>query len=57
MSYETWIMVFGFAMAHLVTLVCGLIHITTRLARIETDISWLKKNGSKCQPNLENLLE
>ena len=53
MSYEAWIMIFGFALAHLATLVCGLIHITNRLTKIETDITWLKKNGTKCPQNSE----
>jgi len=55
MSHEAWILIASVALANLFTLMGGLIHISSRLTRIETDIVWLKKNGSKCQPTLENL--
>lgn len=55
MSYEAWIMILGIAAVNLFTLVGGLIHITGRLTRIETDVSWLKKNGTECPLNLVNL--
>jgi len=57
MSYEAWIAIGVVSGINLSTIMCGIVHITSRLARIETDIAWLKKNGSKCQPNLENPLE
>jgi len=57
MSYEAWIMIFGIALSNLFVLIGGLIHTNTRLTRIEIDIAWLKKNGTKCQPTSENLLK
>jgi len=55
MSYEAWIMITGIALANLFTLVAGLIHMATRLTRIETDVKWIKKSCPLCQLNLENL--
>lgn len=57
MSYEAWIMIFGIALANLFTLTGGLVHIATRLTRIETDIKWIKKGCPKCQQTSENLLQ
>ena len=48
MSNEAWIMVIGIALANLFTLAGGLVHITTRLTRIETDLAWVKRNCPKC---------
>lgn len=56
MSYESWIMIVGIALANLFTLMGGLIHIATRLTRIETDVGWIKKGCPKCQQTLENPL-
>jgi len=56
MSYESWIMIVGMALANLFTLMGGLIHIATRLTRIETDVGWIKKGCPKCQQTLENPL-
>jgi hypothetical protein len=55
MSYEAWIMIAGIAIANLFTLTGGLIHITTRLTRIETDVAWLKKNNSQCPQSSEKV--
>jgi len=54
MSYEAWIMIFGIALANLFTLTGGLIHIATRLTRIETDVKWIKKGCPQCQPISED---
>ena len=56
MSYEAWIMIVGIALANLFTLMGGLIHIATRLTRIETDVKWIKKGCPQCQQTSENLL-
>jgi len=56
MSYESWIMIVGIALANLFTLMGGLIHIATRLTRIETDVVWIKKGCPQCQQTLENPL-
>ena len=56
MSIEAWIMIVGIALANLFTLVGGLIHMTTRLTRIETDVKWIKRNCPQCQQNSENPL-
>lgn len=57
MSHEAWIMIFGIALANLFTLTGGLIHIATRLTRIETDVKWIKKGCPHCQQTSENLLK
>jgi hypothetical protein len=49
MSYETWIMLFGIATADLFVLVGGLMNISTRLTRIETDLKWIKAGCPKCK--------
>jgi len=54
MSIEAWIMIVGIALANLFTLAGGLIHITQRLTRIETDVKWVKGNCPQCQQTLEN---
>ena len=51
MSYEAWIMIFGLALSNLFVLIGGLIHIATRLTRIETDVKWIKKGCPQCQQN------
>jgi hypothetical protein len=57
MSYEAWIMIFGIALSNLFVLIGGLIHIATRLTRIETDVKWIKKGCPQCQQTSENLLK
>jgi hypothetical protein len=57
MSYEAWIMIFGIALANLFTLVGGLVHIATRLTRIETDVKWIKKGCPQCQQNSDRPLK
>lgn len=54
MTHEAWIMIAGIAIANLFTLVGGLIHITARLTRIETDLKWVKRNCPRCQQTSEN---
>ena len=53
MSYEAWIMIFGIALANLFTLVVGLVHITSRLTGIETDLKWIKAGCQQCPQSLE----
>lgn len=53
MSHEAWIMITAIALANLFTLVGGLVHITTRLTRIETDLSWIKRNCPQCPLTLD----
>jgi len=55
MSSEAWIMIAGLATSNLFILIGGLVHIATRLTRIETDLKWVKKNCPACQLNSENL--
>lgn len=55
MSHEAWIMILGLALSNLFVLVGGLIHLATRLTRIETDVKWIKKSCPQCQLNSENL--
>jgi hypothetical protein len=54
MSHEAWIMIFAFAAANIVAMVSGLIHITTKLTRIETDLRWIKGNCPSCRQTLAN---
>jgi len=54
MTYEAWIMIFGITLANLFTLTGGLVHIATRLTRIETDLKWIKQGCPQCRQNLEN---
>ena len=54
MSHESWILIAGFALSNVVALVAGLIHIATRLARIETTVEFIKGNCPRCQPTSEN---
>jgi len=56
MTHEAWILISALALSNLSALVCGIIHITTRLTRIETDVAWLKRNHDQCQPTSENPL-
>lgn len=55
MTIEHWLIVVAVSGVNLTTLVGGLIHITTKLARIETDIKWIKSGCPNCQPTLEDL--
>jgi len=57
MSYEAWIMIFGIALANLFTLVGGLVHIASRLTRIETDIKWIKSGCPNCQLTLDQNIQ
>ena len=54
MSMETWIIILGITGINLSTFVGGLIHITNRLTKIETDLKWVIKNCDRCQPTLDN---
>lgn len=54
MSHEAWIIIVGIALSNLFVLIGGLIHLTTRLTRIETDVKWIKAGCPKCQQTLEN---
>jgi len=54
MSNEAWIMVIGIALANLFTLAGGLVHIATRLTRIETDIKWIKSGCPQCRQTSDN---
>jgi hypothetical protein len=51
MSPTAWITIVGMAITNLVALMAGLIHLTSRLARIETDLKWVKRNCPKCPQN------
>ena len=53
MSYEAWIMIFGIALANLFTLTGGLVHISNRLTKIETDLKWIKAGCPQCQQTSE----
>jgi hypothetical protein len=57
MTTETWAIILGISGLNLSTLVGGLIHLTNRLTRIETDIKWIKAGCPKCQQTSENLLK
>lgn len=37
-----------------IALVLWAVHLEKKITRIETDISWLKKELPACQPNLED---
>ena len=54
MTHEAWILIAGFALSNVVALVAGLIHIATRLTRIETTVEFIKGNCPRCQPTSEN---
>ena len=54
MTHEAWILIAGFALSNVVALVAGLIHVATRLTRIETTVDFIKGNCSRCQPTSEN---
>lgn len=47
-------MIIGIALANLFTLAGGLIHMTNKLTRIETDLKWVKGNCPQCQQTSEN---
>ncbi|MBS3920018.1 MAG: hypothetical protein KG012_14160 [Deltaproteobacteria bacterium] len=57
MTYEAWIMILGIALANLFTLAGGLVHIASRLAKIETDLKWIKKGCPQCQQTLEDRMK
>jgi len=54
MTHEAWILIAGIVLSNVLTLIGGLAHISARLARIETDIKWIKAGCPKCQPTSEN---
>jgi fumarate hydratase class II len=54
MTHETWIFLGSIALSNLIALVGALIHVATKLSRIETDVKWIKGNCPRCQPTLEN---
>jgi fumarate hydratase class II len=53
MPHEPWTTIALFAISNVFALVAGLIHIATRLTRIETDIKWIKAGCPKCQRTSE----
>jgi len=53
MTTETWAIIMGIAGLNLSTLVGGIIHLTNRLTRIETDVKWIKAGCPKCQQTSE----
>jgi len=57
MSQEAWMIVGGIALSNLFALIGGFVNITNRLTRIETDISWIKRNQHQCPQNSENPLQ
>jgi|GEM_PF-7124682 len=50
-------MILGIALANLFTLAGGLVHIASRLAKIETDLKWIKKGCPQCQQTLEDRMK
>jgi len=54
MTHEAWILIAGFALSNVVALVAGLIHIATRLTRIETTVEFIKGNCPRCQQTSDN---
>ena len=54
MTHEAWILIAGFALSNVIALVAGLIHIATRLTRIETTLSLMKQWCPQCQRTLDN---
>lgn len=54
MTTETWLIIIGISGLNLSTLLGGIIHLTNRLARIETDIKWIKKGCPRCPQNSDN---
>ncbi len=56
MTHEAWVLIAGFALSNVVALVAGLIHIATRLTRIETTVDFIKGNCPQCRPTSENPL-
>lgn len=50
-----WIPVLGHVTITIIALVAFAFRIEHRLTKIETDLSWIKKNGgSQCKEKLEN---
>ena len=53
MQTETWIVFFGLVSANLFAMVGGVIKISNRLTKIETDLKWVIRNCNRCQLNSE----
>jgi hypothetical protein len=51
MSPEHWAIIIAISGVNLSTLIVGIVHLTSRLTRIETDIKWIKAGCPKCQQN------
>lgn len=49
MTPEHWAIIVAISGVNLSTLVVGIVHLTSRLTRIETDIKWIKQGCPKCQ--------
>ena len=54
MTHEAWILIAGFALSNVVALVAGLIHIATRLTRIETTVDFIKGSCPQCRQTSES---
>jgi hypothetical protein len=48
MTTETWGIIIAISGLNLTTLVGGIIHLATRLTRIETNIKWIKQGCPMC---------
>lgn len=49
MPTETLLTIIGLALSNLVALIAGLIRITTRLTKIETNLQWVIKGCDRCK--------
>jgi len=49
MLAEHWATIAAISGVNIATLLLGIINITSRLTRIETDVKWIKRGCPKCQ--------
>jgi len=54
MTPEHWTIILAISGINAATLMYGIINITSRLTRIETDIRWIKAGCPKCQQTSED---
>jgi hypothetical protein len=51
MNIEAWIILLTFSGVNITAIIGGIIHLTSRLTKIETDLAWVIRN---CSLHLEN---
>jgi hypothetical protein len=53
MTIDTWIIIVALALTNVIALVGGLLHVATKLTRIDTTLQLIKERCPQCQPTLD----